>query len=154
LKHSKFPVLHIILTPNNAKTWLKVEVVCRTTGTWNHLFQLEEKYEDIGVPEQRKFRQLEDENFRLIQIIFDLTLEKQMLQYDSKRLWNQSIWESWLMACSMILICPLGKLIWLFLSTDPYFQLCQQGWFWYSIRDERKSYGKCELWIQSNVYIV
>jgi len=43
-------------------------------------YNWKKKYGGLGVPELRRLRQLEDENYRLKQIIADLTLDKQMLQ--------------------------------------------------------------------------
>lgn len=40
----------------------------------------QKKYGGLGITELRRLRQLEDENFRLKQIVADLTLDKQMLQ--------------------------------------------------------------------------
>ena len=38
------------------------------------------KYHQMGVPEVRRLRQLEDENRKLKQLVADLTLDKVMLQ--------------------------------------------------------------------------
>jgi putative transposase len=43
-------------------------------------YNWKKKYGGLGVPELRRMRQLEEENFKLKRIIADLSLEKQMLQ--------------------------------------------------------------------------
>ena len=49
--------------------------ICEAT-----FFNWKKKYGGLGITELRKLKQLEDQNFRLKQIIADLTLDKQMLQ--------------------------------------------------------------------------
>ena len=43
-------------------------------------YNWKKKYGGIGVTELRRLRQLEEENFKLKQIVADLSLDKQMLQ--------------------------------------------------------------------------
>jgi putative transposase len=43
-------------------------------------YNWKKKYGGLGVSELRRLRQLEEENFKLKQIVADLTLDKQMLQ--------------------------------------------------------------------------
>ena len=81
MKRSKFTESQIIFALKQAETGLKVEEVCRKMGISEAtFFNWNKKYGGLGVPELRRLRQLEEENFRLKQIIADLTLDKQMLQ--------------------------------------------------------------------------
>jgi len=81
MKRSKFTESQIIFALKQAETGTKVEEVCRKMGISEAtFFNWKKKYGGLGVPELRKLRQLEDENYRLKQIIADLTLDKQMLQ--------------------------------------------------------------------------
>jgi len=43
-------------------------------------FNWKKKYGGMGVAEQRKLRQLEEENVQLKKLVADLSLDKQMLQ--------------------------------------------------------------------------
>lgn len=81
MKRSKFTESQIIFALKQAETGVKVEEVCRKMGISEAtFFNWKKKYGGLGVPELRRLRQLEEENFRLKQIIADLTLDKQMLQ--------------------------------------------------------------------------
>lgn len=81
MKRSKFTESQIIFALKQAETGVKVEEVCRKMGISEATFyNWKKKYGGIGVAELRRLRQLEEENFRLKQIIADLTLDKQMLQ--------------------------------------------------------------------------
>jgi putative transposase len=81
MKRSKFTESQIIFALKQADTGTKVEEVCRKMGISEATFyNWKKKYGGLGVPELRRLRQLEDENYRLKQIIADLTLDKQMLQ--------------------------------------------------------------------------
>jgi putative transposase len=81
MKRSKFTESQIIFALKQAETGIKVEEVCRKMGISEAtFFNWKKKYGGLGVSELRRLRQLEEENFRLKQIIADLTLDKQMLQ--------------------------------------------------------------------------
>jgi putative transposase len=81
MKRSKFTESQIIFALKQTETGVKVEEVCRKMGISEATFyNWKKKYGGLGVPELRRLRQLEDENYRLKQIIADLTLDKQMLQ--------------------------------------------------------------------------
>jgi putative transposase len=81
VKRSKFTESQIIFALRQIETGIKVEEVCRKMGISEATFyNWKKKYGGLGVPELRRLRQLEDENYRLKQIIADLTLDKQMLQ--------------------------------------------------------------------------
>lgn len=81
MKRSKFTESQIIFALKQTETGVKVEEVCRKMGISEATFyNWKKKYNGLGVPELRRLRQLEEENFKLKQIIADLALDKQMLQ--------------------------------------------------------------------------
>jgi putative transposase len=81
MKRSKFTESQILFALKQAETGVKVEEVCRKMGISEATFyNWKKKYGGLGVSELRRLRQLEEENFKLKQIIADLTLDKQMLQ--------------------------------------------------------------------------
>lgn len=81
MKRSKFTESQIIFALKQAETGVKVEEVCRKMGISEATFyNWKKKYGGLGVSELRRLRQLEEENFKLKQIVADLTLDKQMLQ--------------------------------------------------------------------------
>ena len=81
MKRSKFTESQIIFALKQAETGVKVEEVCRKMGISEATFyNWKKKYGGLGVPELRRLRQLEEENFKLKQIIADLSLDKQMLK--------------------------------------------------------------------------
>jgi putative transposase len=81
MKRSKFTESQILFAIKQAETGVKVDEVCRKMGISEATFyNWKKKYGGLGVSELRRLRQLEEENFKLKQIIADLTLDKQMLQ--------------------------------------------------------------------------
>ena len=81
MKRSNFTESQIIFALKQAETGVRVEEVCRKMGISEATFyNWKKKYGGLGVPELRRLRQLEEENFKLKQIIADLSLDKQMLQ--------------------------------------------------------------------------
>jgi len=81
MKRSKFTESQIIFALKQAETGIKVEEVCRKMGISEATFyNWKKKYGGLGVSELRRLRQLEEENFKLKQIVADLSLDKQMLQ--------------------------------------------------------------------------
>jgi len=52
--------------------------MCISEATY---YNWKNKFGGLGVTELRRLRQLEEENFKLKQIVADLALDKQMLQY-------------------------------------------------------------------------
>jgi len=81
MKRSKFTESQIIFALRQAETGVKVEEVCRKMGISEATFyNWKKKYGGLGVSELRRLKQLEEENFKLKQIVADLSLDKQMLQ--------------------------------------------------------------------------
>lgn len=64
-----------------AESGVPVAEVCRKIGiTEQTLYRWKKKYGNLGVPELRRLKQLEDENRKLKQLVADLSLDKSMLQ--------------------------------------------------------------------------
>ena len=81
MKKSKFTESQIIFALKQAETGVTVAEVCRKMGISEATFYAwKKKYGGLGTAELRRLRQLEDENFRLKQVVADLTMDKQMLQ--------------------------------------------------------------------------
>lgn len=81
MKRSKFTEAQIMFALKQAETGVRVDEVCRKMGVCEATFyNWKRKYGGLGVSELRRLRQLEEENFKLKQIVADLTLDKQMLQ--------------------------------------------------------------------------
>ncbi len=81
MKKSKFTEQQIVFALKQAETGIPVVEVCRKMGISEAtFFNWKRKFSGLGTQELRRLRQLEDENFRLKQVVADLTLDKQMLQ--------------------------------------------------------------------------
>jgi len=81
MKKSKFTESQIVFALHQAETGVKVAEVCRKMGISEATFyNWKKKFGGLGVSELRRLRQLEEENFKLKQIVADLTLDKHMLQ--------------------------------------------------------------------------
>ena len=81
MKRSKFTESQIIFALRQSETGVRVDEVCRKMGICEATFyNWKKKYGGLGVSELRRLKQLEEENFKLKQIVGDLTLDKQMLQ--------------------------------------------------------------------------
>jgi putative transposase len=81
MKKSKFSEAQIVFAIKQSETGVGVAEVCRKMGISEATFyNWKKKYGGLGVSELRRLRQLEEENFKLKQIVADLSLDKQMLQ--------------------------------------------------------------------------
>jgi putative transposase len=81
MKKSKFTEQQIAFALKQAESGISVEEVCRKIGVSEATFyNWKKKYGGLGVSELRRLRQLEEENFKLKQMVADLSLDKQMLQ--------------------------------------------------------------------------
>lgn len=81
MKKTKFTEAQIAFALKQAETGVRVEEVCRKMGISEATFyNWKKKFGGLGVSELRRLRQLEEENYKLKQIVADLTLDKQMLQ--------------------------------------------------------------------------
>ena len=81
MKKSKFTEAQITFALRQSETGTLVEEICRQMGVAQAtFFNWKKKYGDLGIPELRKLRQLEEENAQLKKLVADLSLDKQMLQ--------------------------------------------------------------------------
>ena len=81
MKKSKFTEAQIVFALKQSETGVSVQEVCRKMGVSEATFyNWKKKYGGLGVTELKRLRQLEEENFKLKQIVADLSLDKQMLQ--------------------------------------------------------------------------
>jgi len=81
MKQSKLTEQQIAFALKQAETGTKVAEVCRKRGiTEQTFYRWKKKYGGLGSDELRRLRQLEEENYKLKQIVADLTLDKAMLQ--------------------------------------------------------------------------
>jgi putative transposase len=81
MKKSKFTEAQIVFAIKQAETGTPVNEVCRKMGISEATFyNWKKKYGGLGITELRLFRQLQEENSKLKQIVADLSLDKQMLQ--------------------------------------------------------------------------
>ncbi len=91
MKKSKFTEQQIAFALKQAETGTSVQEVCRKLGVSEATFyNWKKKYGGIGISELRRLKQLEEENFKLKQIVADLTLDKQMLQDVLKKMSEDS----------------------------------------------------------------
>lgn len=81
MKKSKFTEQQIVFILRQAETGTRVEEVCRKMGISEATFyNWKKKYGGLGVSELRRLKQLEEENYKLKQLVADLSLDKHMLQ--------------------------------------------------------------------------
>ncbi len=81
MKRSKFTEQQIVFALRQAESGTPVEEVCPKMGISEATFyNWNKKYGGLGVSELRRLKQLEEENFKLIQTVADLSLDKQMLK--------------------------------------------------------------------------
>ncbi len=81
MKKSKFTEQQILFALHQAETGVRVSEVCRKMGISEATFyNWKKKYGGLGVSELRRLKMLEEENYKLKQIVADLSLDKQMLQ--------------------------------------------------------------------------
>ena len=81
MKRTKFTEAQIVFALKQNETGVSVAETCRKMGISEATFyNWKKKYGGLGVTELRRLKQLEEENFKLKQIVADLSLDKQMLQ--------------------------------------------------------------------------
>lgn len=80
MKRSRFSEEQVAYALRQAESGTAVADVCRQLGVSEATFYAwKKKYAHLGVSELRRLRQVEDENRRLKQLVYDLTLDKHML---------------------------------------------------------------------------
>ena len=81
MRTSKFTTEQIVFALRQADAGLGVDEVCRKLGiSQATFFRWRQKYGELGTPELRRLRQLEEENQKLKQLVADLSFDKRMLQ--------------------------------------------------------------------------
>jgi putative transposase len=81
MKKTKFTDAQIVFAIKQNESGVHVSEICRKMGISEATFyNWKKKYGGLGVSELRKLKSLEEENYKLRQIVADLTLDKQMLQ--------------------------------------------------------------------------
>ena len=89
MKKSKFTEEQIAFALQQADTGISVDEVCRKLGIgYATFYNWRKKYGGLGVTELRRLRQLEEENYKLKQLVADLSLDKAMLQDVLKKSFN------------------------------------------------------------------
>lgn len=81
MKKSKFTEEQIVFALRQSEAGLGVKETCRKLGiSQTTFFRWKVKYGELGTPELRRLRMLEEENQELKQLVADLSLDKKMLQ--------------------------------------------------------------------------
>lgn len=81
MKRSKFTEQQIVFALRQSESGTRVEEVCRKLGISEATFyNWKKRYGGLGVSELRRLKQLEEENYKLKQLVADLSLDKEMLQ--------------------------------------------------------------------------
>ena len=81
MKKTKFTEEQIAFALRQAETGTRVGEVCRKMGISEATFyNWKKKYGGLGISELRRLKQLEEENYKLKQLVADLSLDKKMLQ--------------------------------------------------------------------------
>lgn len=81
MKKTRYTEEQIAFALKQAETGTRVGEVCRKMGISEATFyNWKKKFAGPGVTEQRRLRQLEDENQRLKKLVAELSLDKEMLQ--------------------------------------------------------------------------
>ncbi len=85
MKRSKFTEEQIAFALKQAETGTKVGEVCRKIGISEATFyNWKKKFGGLGPSELRRLRQLEEENRQLKKLVADLSLDRQMLQDETR----------------------------------------------------------------------
>ncbi len=88
MRKKRFSEEQIIGVLKSAEAGMAVKEVCRQHGiTETTYYRWKKKFGGMEVSEAKRLRQLEEENRRLKQIVADLTLDKQALQWALGKKW-------------------------------------------------------------------
>ena len=81
MRKSKFTEAQILNAIKEAEDGVSVSEICRKMGVSTPTFyNWQKKYEDLDKSEIGRIRELEEENYKLKQIVADLSLDKLMLK--------------------------------------------------------------------------
>ncbi len=88
MRKKRFSEEQIIGVLKSAEAGMAVKEVCRQHGiTETTYYRWKKKFGGMEVSEAKRLRQLEEENRRLKQIVAELTLDKQALQWALGKKW-------------------------------------------------------------------
>ena len=81
MKHKRFTVEQIVAVLKQAEAGVPMAELIRRVGISEQTFyRWKKQYVGLEVDQVRQFKQLQEENTRLKQVVADLTLDKAMLQ--------------------------------------------------------------------------
>ena len=81
MKHKRFTVEQIVAVLKQAEAGVPMAELIRRVGISEQTFyRWKKQYVGLEVDQVRQFKQLQEENTRLKQLVADLTLDKAMLQ--------------------------------------------------------------------------
>jgi len=81
MKKSRFTEQQIAVALRQAEQGTTPAEICRKLGVSETTFYAwKKRHAGMGIAELRRVKQLEEENQRLMRLVADLTLDKQMLQ--------------------------------------------------------------------------
>ena len=86
MKNSRYTLEQIAFALRQAESGTPVVAVCRKMGIAEQTFyRWKKRCVGMGVAEVRRLKVLEEENWKLKQLVADLSLDKQMLQDGLRR---------------------------------------------------------------------
>lgn len=88
MRKSRFTEEQMITTIKRQEAGVKTADLCREIGiSMGTFYKWKAKYGGMDVSQAKKFKATEEENRRLKQIVADLTLDKQALQWALEKKW-------------------------------------------------------------------
>ena len=88
MRKSRFTEEQMIMTIKRQEAGVKTADLCREIGiSMGTFYKWKAKYGGMDVSQAKKFKATEEENRRLKQIVADLTLDKQALQWALEKKW-------------------------------------------------------------------
>ncbi|MEJ7900441.1 MAG: transposase [Thermomicrobiales bacterium] len=88
MRRSRFTEVRLVPALRQAKSGIPAVEVCRKLGVTEQTFDRWKcKIAGMGVVELRRFRQIEEENRKVKQLVADFSLDKPMLQGALRKNW-------------------------------------------------------------------